>query len=117
MNTRSERERIKIQKQLYKENKLIREQKEKESINATATINPPTKTKKQLGTSSLRTQFSSIPLEKLYDNSITEDVSLTDMLGIKPSDAILNNVIASNSNNENKKDKLEADRHYAPDFI
>lgn len=114
MNTRSERERIKIQKQTYKENKLIREQKEKESINATATINPPTKTKKQLNTLSLKTQFSSIPLEKLYDNSITEDVSLTDMLGIKPTDPILNNV--NNVNDMNNKLE-ENDRHYAPDFI
>jgi hypothetical protein len=39
------------------------------------------------------------------------------MMGIKENVAILNNVITSNSNNENEKDKLEADRHYAPDFI
>ena len=109
-NLKAERERIKIQKQLYRENKLIREQKEKELNNQTPII-IPIKTKKQ----SDRSQFSSIPSEKLYDNSVTEDVSLTDMLGIKANDAILNNVITDNTEN---KDKLEEnDRHYAPDFI
>ena len=116
-NLKSERDRIKIQKQLYKENKLIREQKEKESINNTPVV-IPTKTKKQLDIQSSKGQFSSIPIEKLNDNSTTEDVSLTDMLGIKPTDNILNNVIISNSNDENEKARLEEnDRHYVPDFI
>ena len=110
-NLKQERERIKIQKQLYRENKLIREKKENNEI---PTIIPQ-KSKKQLATSSLRTQFSSIPSEKLYDNSITDDVSLTDMLGIKPTDGIFNNV--KNSNDINEQAKLENDRHYAPDFI
>jgi len=110
-NLKEERERIKIQKQLYRENKLIREQKEKELNNQTPII-IPTKTKKQ----SDRSSFSSIPIEKLNDNSITEDVSLIDMLGIKANDAILNNVITNNTQSE--KIKLEEnDRHYAPDFI
>ena len=110
-NLKAERERIKIQKLLYKENKLIREQKEKE-LNNQIPIIIPTKTKKQSDGS----QFSSIPLEKLRDNSITEEVSLTDMLGIKANDAILNNLITDNT--ENEKNKLEEnDRHYAPDFI
>lgn len=110
-NLKAERERIKIQKLLYKENKLIREQKEKE-LNNQIPIIIPTKTKKQSDGS----QFSSIPLEKLRDNSITEEVSLTDMLGIKANDTILNNVITDNT--ENEKNKLEEnDRHYAPDFI
>ena len=117
-NLKSEKERIKIQKQLYKENKLIREQKEKESNNTTHSVIPHPKPKKQLNTQSSKGQFSSIPIEKLNDNSTTEDVSLTDMLGIKSTDSIFNNVIASNSNDENEKTKLEEnDRHYAPDFI
>ena len=116
-NLKEERERIKIQKLLYKQNKLIREQKEKESINNTPVV-IPTKTKKKLDIPSSKGQFSSIPIERLNDNSTTEDVSLTDMLGIKSTDAILNNAIASNSNGENEKAKLEEnDRHYAPDFI
>lgn len=116
-NLKEERERIKIQKLLYKQNKLIREQKEKESINNTPVV-IPTKTKKQLDISSSKGQFSSIPIEKLNDNSTTEDVSLTDMLGIKSNDPIFNNVIANNSNCENEKSRLEEnDRHYAPDFI
>lgn len=116
-NLKEEKERIRIQKQLYRENKLIREQKEKESIN-NAPIVIPTKPKKQLNTQSSKGQFSSIPIEKLNDNSTTEDVSLTDMLGIKSTDKIFNNIIVSNSNDENEKTKLEEnDRHYAPDFI
>lgn len=107
MNTRSEKERIKIQKQLYKENKLIREQKEKES-NTTVVINVQ-KSKKQLS------QFSSISSEKLYDNSTIDDVSLTDMLGIKANDPILSNI--ENSKCVNEQEKIENDRHYAPDFI
>ena len=110
-NLKAERERIKIQKLLYRENKLIREQKEKELNNQTPII-IPTKTKKQSDGS----QFLSIPLEKLRDNSITEEVSLTDMLGIKAHDAILNNVITDNTENETNKLE-ENDRHYAPDFI
>ena len=116
-NLKEERERIKIQKLLYKQNKLIREQKEKESINNTPVV-IPTKTKKKLDIPSSKGQFSSIPIERLNDNSTTEDVSLTDMLGIKSNDPIFNNVIANNSNDENEKAKLEEnDRHYAPDFI
>ena len=116
-NLKEERERIKIQKLLYKQNKLIREQKEKESINNTPVV-IPTKTKKKLDIPSSKGQFSSIPIEKLNDNSTTEDVSLTDMLGIKSNDPIFNNVIANNSNDENEKSRLEEnDRHYAPDFI
>jgi hypothetical protein len=113
-NLKAERERIKIQKQLYKENKLMREQKEKE-LNKEIPIIIPTKAKKQLDGS----QFSSISLEKLRDNSITEDVSLTDMLGIKTTDAIIiNNNSMNEINNVNEtNNKLESDRHYAPDFI
>lgn len=113
-NLKEERERIKIQKLLYKQNKLIREQKERESINNTLVV-IPTKTKKNLDIQSSKGQFSSIPIEKLNDNSITEDVSLIDMLGIKANDAILNNVITDNT--ENKNNLEENDRHYAPDFI
>jgi hypothetical protein len=115
-NLREERERIKIQKLLYKQNKLIREQKEKESNNTPVVL--LTKTKKKLDISSSKGQFSSIPIEKLNDNSTTEDVSLTDMLGIKSNDTIVNKVIDNNSNDENEKSRLEEnDRHYAPDFI
>ena len=68
-NLKAERERIKIQKLLYKENKLIREQKEKE-LNNQIPIIIPTKTKKQSDGS----QFSSIPLEKMKYRSVLVEV-------------------------------------------
>jgi len=117
---RLERERIKIKRELYKANKLIRDQKEKEKEEKEAKeAFEQAKIKKPI--SNKNNQFSTILLEKLEDNSITEDVSLMDMLGIKSTDipSICN---TKDENNENTNTNInenvnENDRHYAPDFI
>jgi len=114
---RLERERLKTQKELFKANKAIRdkiesEKKEKEIKEAfeKAKIKKPIE---------IESQFASISLEKLKDNNISDEVSLSDMMGIKKEEFINEN----NSNlNEIITDKPfenadEKDRHYAPDFI
>jgi len=114
---RLEREQLKAKKELYKANKAIRdkienEKKEKEIKEAfeKAKIKKPIE---------IESQFASISLEKLKDNNISDEVSLSDMMGLKKEEFINEN----NSNlNEIITDKPfenadEKDRHYAPDFI
>jgi hypothetical protein len=113
---RIERERLKTQKELYKANKLIRDQQEKEKKEKEARdAFEQSKIKKPIEKERL---FASISLEKLQDNNSNEEVSLTDMLGIKSDDlsAINGNDKITNINKEEDNEKIE-DRHYAPDFI
>jgi len=114
---RLERERIKAQKELYKANKAIRDkiESEKKEIELKEAIEKA-KIKKPI---EINSQFASISLDKLRDNNISDEVSLSDMMGIKKEEFINEN----NSNlNEIITDKPfenaeEKDRHYAPDFI
>ena len=120
---RLERERIKIKKELFKANKLIRDQKEKEKEEKEAKEAFEQSKLKKNTNNDKKNQFSSISLEKLQDNSITQEVSLSDMLGIKSDDisAICNNKDNNKDNNEDNNEVQitinENDRHYAPDFI
>ena len=122
---RLERERIKTQKELYKANKLIIDQKEKEKkeIELKAAIEESKKNKIDKVHNLVNSKdklFLNISLEKLYDTSVTDDVLLTDMLGIKDND--FNNIESIDQNDKeiekNTEDKInELDIHYAPDFI
>ena len=118
---RIERERLKTQKELYKANKLIRDQQEKEKKEKEAKdAFEQSKIKKPIEKERL---FASISLEKLQDNISNEEVSLTDMLGIKSddlsaingNDKIIN--INKEENDNDKNDEKIEDRHYAPDFM
>jgi hypothetical protein len=117
---RIERERLKTQKELYKANKLIRDQQEKEKKEKEAKdAFEQSKIKRPIEKERI---FASISLEKLEDNNSNEEVSLSDMLGIKSDDlsAINNNNNITNINKEDDNDKNDEkieDRHYAPDFI
>jgi len=119
---RLERERLKIQKELYKANKLIRDQKEKErkEIELKTAVEENKKDKVPNRENGKERLFLNIPLEKLHDTSVTDDVSLSEMLGIKDNDF---NTIESLEHNDKEIKKTteekinELDRHYAPDFI
>ena len=119
---RIERERLKTQKELYKANKLIRDQQEKEKKEKEAKYAfEQSKIKKPI---EKERQFASISLEKLEDNNSNEEVSLSDMLGIKSDDLSAisnnnnNNITNINKEDDNdKNDEKIEDRHYAPDFI
>lgn len=119
---RLERERLKIQKELYKANKLIRDQKEKErkEIELKTSVEENKKDKVSNRENAKERLFLNIPLEKLHDTSVRDDVSLSEMLGIKDND--FNTVEANEINDKeiekNTEEKInELDRHYAPDFI
>jgi hypothetical protein len=119
---RIERERLKTQKELYKANKLIRDQQEKEKKEKEAKdAFEQSKIKRPIEKERL---FASISLEKLEDNNSNEEVSLSDMLGIKSDDLSAisnnnnNNITNINKEDDNdKNDEKIEDRHYAPDFM
>jgi hypothetical protein len=116
---RLERERLKTQKELYKANKAIRDkiESEKKEIELKEAIEKA-KIKKPIEKDTF-SSFASISLDKLKDNNISDEVSLSDMMGIKKEEFI-------NENNTNLNEIItdkpfenadEKDRHYAPDFI
>jgi hypothetical protein len=120
---RLERERIKIQKELYKANKLIRDQlqKEREEKELKESVDQDKMNKNKKKEKEIINSFSNISLEKLHDTSVIDDVSLSDMLGIKSNDFKNNDfkTIETIDQNCNKSEEIinENDRHYAPDFI
>jgi hypothetical protein len=117
---RLERERIKVQRQAFKARQLIRDQKEKEKEELEIKLAfEQSKIKKPIE-KDIFNSFSSISVDKLKDTTISNEVSLSDMMGIKKEEFINSNevnevnVIVTDKPFENADEK---DRHYATDFM